>query len=54
MTKSLCNYLTRKTINCQCSIDAHFYDEAGAVSLPLLPINAANTLIIYNKDHTTF
>jgi len=43
VTKWLINYLTYKSKNCWHCVNAHFHNGAGSVSLPLLPINAANT-----------
>ena len=37
-----------KTQNLWHSIDTHFQNKAGSVSLPPLPINAANTFIMHN------
>jgi len=42
-TISLLNYLTYKTKNRWCSVDAQFQNGAGSVLLTLLPIMPANT-----------
>ena len=36
------------------SVDSHFQDEAGSMSLWHSAINAANTLILYNHDQINF
>ena len=35
-------------------VDAHFHDGAGSVSLSLLSIKAANSLIMYSNDQMVF
>ena len=45
-TKLLLNYRTNKTKNCWRSVDTHFQDGAGSVSLSLLPIKDGNTSIM--------
>jgi len=42
-TTDFFNYLTYKTKNCWCSIDAHFQNGAASISLSLLCWNTANT-----------
>jgi len=42
-TKRHLDYPWCKTKNCWCSIDAHFQDGAGSMSLLFLPLKAANT-----------
>jgi len=46
MTKSLINYLTYKIKNCSRSVEAHFLNRAGSVSLSLSPIQVAYTSFI--------
>jgi len=52
--KSLFNYLTYKTKNCWGSVDAHFQDWAGSMSLSVWPLKAANTSLMHNKEQITF
>jgi len=51
-SKSLIHYLTYKTINRWCSVDAQFQNWAGSVSLSLLPIKAAYTSVMNVSDQT--
>jgi len=44
------NVLTYKIKNCWCSVDAHFQNVAVTVSISLLPIMAAHTLVIDNSE----
>jgi hypothetical protein len=46
MTNSLFNYLTYRTINHWCSVDAQFQNGAGRVSISLVCRNEANTWYI--------
>jgi len=52
--KSLMNYLTYKTKNHWCSVDAHVQNGAGSVSLSLLSTMAASFWILYNTDQISF
>jgi len=40
------DYPRCETLNCWCSVDAHFQDGAGSLSLLLLPIKEANTSVM--------
>jgi len=53
VTKSLCNYHTYKTQNHLRSVDAHSHNGAVTVLLSLVPITAANTLVLPNSDQIT-
>ena len=44
------NGLTYKIKNCWCCVDAHFQNVAVTVSISLLPIMAAHTLVIDNSE----
>jgi len=46
MTKSLIIYLTYETTNCGLAVHAQFQNQAGSVSIPLLPINVAYTSLM--------
>jgi len=48
------DYRWWKPKNCWQCIDAHFHDRARSVSLSVLPLKEANTLIMYNNDQVTF
>jgi len=52
-TKLPFNYCTYKTRNCWRSVDAHFQNLAVTVSLSLLPIMAANMMIMHNSKQIT-
>jgi len=40
--------------NCCCTVDAHYQDGVESVLLLLLPIKAANTLVMYNHNQINF
>jgi hypothetical protein len=50
---SLVNYRTYKTTNRCLSVDAHVKNGAVTVWLFLLPIKAANTLVMHNNYQVT-
>jgi len=54
MNKSLIIFLTNKTKNRGCSVDADFQNWGGSELLSLLSIKAANTMIINNNNQFTF
>jgi len=53
-TYQQCEYPGRMTINHWCSVDAHFQDEVGMVSLWFMLIKEANTTIMYNHDQINY
>jgi len=48
------DYPRWKAKNHWCSVDTHFHDWAGSVSLSLFSIEVANTLITYGNDQIAF
>jgi len=49
-TKSPFNYRTYKNKNRWCSVDAHFQSVAVILSVSLLPMKAANMLVMHNSE----
>jgi len=54
ITKSLCTYLTYKTKNDWCSIDAYFHAIVALSLLAFLRINVANTSIMHQRNQVAY